>query len=121
MALPAGRVGVAPDQVDRNGKIIVKEKHRRVLSGTGADLSPISSNAREFDGILFYQQLAYPSEAERGAIVNHSTGEEVLEIWMGTVNTMPKAITIPLMKDEIFDHPATAADPTSVTWYLVEI
>lgn len=121
MALPAGRVGVAPDQVDRNGKIVSKEKQRRVLSGNHSNLHLINNDVREFDGILFYQQLAYPATAERAAIVDGNTNEEVLELWMGETSNMPAAITVPLMKYEIFDNPALDPADPGVTWYLVEI
>ncbi len=119
MALPAGRVGIAPDQVDRNGKIKIPERTRQVFSGT--ELSELwGGTGVPFDAILYYHQVSYPNVAEQAEIIGVD-GDTIMQIWMGTAAGYPSAVTIPLMKGEVFTPPAQPQTGGEITWRLIEL
>lgn len=120
MALPAGRVGVSPDQVDRNGRIKTPERTRQVFSGTGSSELWGGIDGVPFDAILYYHQSSYSNPVEHAEITDKS-GDTIMDLWMGTASGYPSAITIPLMKGESFVPPVSPPEGGNITWRLIEL
>lgn len=120
MALPSGRVGVAPDQVDRNGKIKTPERTRQVFSGTGFSELWGGVEGVPFDAILYYHQVSYNDTIENAAITDKA-GDTIMDIFMGTSPGYSPVITIPLMKGESFVPPVPPSEGGNITWRLIEL